>query len=90
MAESEFKHRVETCVAKLKLISLNTPRDLTKNNQYVTLLFNLMKECEPLAISDRLINAKFGKDSSSESFLNKVKLPMFVEVGFWKVPWKIS
>jgi hypothetical protein len=50
----QFLHRVETCIAKLKSISPNTPRDLTRNNHYVTLLFKLAKECEPLAILDTL------------------------------------
>jgi predicted nucleic acid-binding protein len=50
----QFLNRVETCLAKLKSISPNSPRDLTKNNHYVTLLLNLAKECEPLAISDTL------------------------------------
>jgi hypothetical protein len=59
----QFLHRIETCIDKLKSISPNTPRDLNKNNHYVTLLFKLAKECEPLAISDTL-NVKNSRESS--------------------------
>jgi hypothetical protein len=59
----QFLHRLESCSAKLKSISPNTPRDLTKNNHFVTLLFKLAKKCEPLAISD-ILNTTSSRENS--------------------------